>query len=63
MTQVKPDPDAWINIIDRMLEKEKYQFAKDFLTELKTKVQEEDVITTGQTTAIMNIRRSKLHYD
>lgn len=55
---IRPDPEVWLRIIDRMLDDPKYAFAKDFLTDVKEQTEEKHAITNKQTQAVLNIRRS-----
>lgn len=56
--EVTPDPDVWIRIIDGMLESDDYAFARDYLMNVRGEVDRRSRVTTKQTKAILNIRRS-----
>lgn len=57
-SKIKVDPDAWIRILDEMIESGEYVFAKDYLTSVRTQVEDKRTITKKQMNGIQNIRRS-----
>lgn len=59
-TKIVPNPKVWSNVLKKMLSSGEYDFAEEFLEDVLEQIQEEDFITTKQTTAIQNIRRRGL---
>lgn len=58
--KVKTDPKAWLRVLNEMLESREFDFASEYLTDVRDQVEDTGRITTGQTKAILNIRRSAL---
>lgn len=57
--KVEVDPQAWLNILDEMIESGEFIFAEEFLTSVREQVEEKWGITAKQRRAILNIRRSR----
>ena len=57
-TTIRPDPQTWLRIINRMIDKPDYDFALDFLSDIRDQILDKDFITNRQTQAVLNIRRS-----
>lgn len=56
--KLKPNPDTWVKIIRRTLEKEEYEFAKEYLVSVRDTIISTGRVTKKQMVAINNIRRS-----
>lgn len=56
--KVKPDPEAWLRILNEMIESGEFIFAEEYLVSVRDQVEEKHEITTKQTAAVLNIRRS-----
>ena len=55
---ITPDPTAWLRTINLMLDDPDFEFAHQHLEDVKEFVKDNNRITTGQTKAILKIRRS-----
>lgn len=56
--KIEPDPDSWIRVLNEMLQADEYDFAAEYLEDVREQVAEKRTITKKQTNAILNIRRS-----
>lgn len=54
---MKPDPEATVRILDRMLRDSQYSFAWDRLKDMREWILDNDHVTTDMMKAINNIRR------
>ena len=55
---ITPDPTAWLRTINLMLDDPDFEFAREYLEDVKEFVKDNNRITTGQTKSILKIRRS-----
>lgn len=58
-SKVTIDPDKWVNRIDEMLGSGDYDWAEEFLTDVREQIVDKDTVSQKQTAAILNIRRSR----
>ena len=58
MAPIRPDPQTWLRIVNRMIDNKDYEFALDYLTDVRDQILDKDFITNRQTEAVLNIRRS-----
>lgn len=56
--KVKPNPDAWIRIINKTLKNDRYEFAEEYLHSVRDTITSTGRVTKKQMEAINNIRRS-----
>lgn len=58
--EIKPDPEIWLKIIDRMLNDPEgtFEFSREYLEGVRDEVESRGRITRKQTAAILEVRRS-----
>lgn len=59
MGKLKPSTDVWLKKISKMLDSGDFDWAADNLKGISETIRTTKEVTTGQTTAILNIQRAR----